>query len=144
MSFLKDIAGKILGNGVKEVAGAVVDTIDKFVETDEERQAWKLLKAKMEQEQELWQSEITKIEAAHKSVFVSGWRPAIGWVCAVSLAVFFIPQYSVGTFLWAKACLTAGSIVAYPVEAEGLYQLVFGMLGIAALRTYEKKQGVTS
>ena len=73
----------------------------------------------------------------------AGWRPAIGWVCAMSLAVFFIPQYSTATYLWVKACLAVGSIVPYPVDAEGLMELVFGMLGIAALRTYEKKQGVT-
>jgi len=143
MSWLSSIAGKIFGGGVKEVADSVVGIVDKFVETDEEKQAWRILKTKIEQEKALWQTEITKIEAAHKSVFVAGWRPAIGWVCALSLMFYFVPQYVVGTFLWAKTCLASGAITAYPVSAEGLMQLVFGMLGIAALRTYEKKEGLT-
>jgi roadblock/LC7 domain-containing protein len=63
-------------------------------------------KAKAEMEAELIrasneaalaQVEVNKIEAAHSSVFVAGWRPAIGWVCAAAMALYYIPMALVGT-----------------------------------------------
>jgi len=89
------------------------------------------------------QVEVNKIEAAHASVFVSGWRPAIGWVCAASMALYYIPMALIGTGLWAWACVQAGVIVPRPemgiVEIIGL---VTSLLGMGTLRTTEKLNGV--
>jgi hypothetical protein len=89
------------------------------------------------------QVEVNKIEAAHASVFVSGWRPAIGWVCAASMALYYIPMALIGTGLWAWACIQAGVIVPRPemgiVEIIGL---VTSLLGMGTLRTTEKLNGV--
>jgi hypothetical protein len=89
------------------------------------------------------QVEVNKIEAAHASVFVSGWRPAIGWVCAAAMALYYIPMALVGTGLWAWACIQAGVIVPRPemgiVEIIGL---VTSLLGMGTLRTTEKLNGV--
>jgi hypothetical protein len=91
----------------------------------------------------LAQVEVNKIEAAHSSVFVAGWRPAIGWVCATAVALYYIPMALVGTALWAWACIQAGTIVPRPemgiVEIIGL---VTSLLGMGTLRTTEKLNGV--
>jgi hypothetical protein len=91
----------------------------------------------------LAQVEVNKIEAAHSSVFVAGWRPAIGWVCAAAMALYYIPMALVGTGLWAWACIQAGVIVPRPemgiIEIIGL---VTSLLGMGTLRTTEKLNGV--
>ena len=90
------------------------------------------------------QNEINKIEAQHRSPFVAGWRPFIGWVCGVSLGVFYIPQFAIASYLWTKMCLAGGELVPYPdVNSDSLFELVMGMLGMAVLRTVEKRMGKT-
>ena len=133
---------KLLGSGIKEVADGVSSAIDKFVETGEEKKAAALLVAKMEQEPAKWQAEINKVEASHPSIFVAGWRPAIGWICAVSLGAYFIPKFLFASFLWVKTCIATNSIVTYPVNADGLVQLILALLGMGAIRMVEKLNGV--
>lgn len=90
------------------------------------------------------QSELTKVEAQHRTVFVAGWRPFIGWVAGTALAFFYIPQFALASFLWAKVVLEAGELTPYPeVNANHLFELVIGMLGLGALRTYEKIKNKT-
>jgi hypothetical protein len=82
--------------------------------------------------------EINKVEAAHRSIFVSGWRPFIGWVCGAALAF----QYLIRPFwIWAAAIWWPGNPV--PPTLDGmLWELVMGMLGIGGLRTIEKWKGI--
>ena len=91
----------------------------------------------------LAQVEVNKIEAGHSSVFVAGWRPAIGWVCAASMALYYIPMALVGTGLWVWACMQAGVIVPRPEMGTGeIIGLVMSLLGMGTLRTSEKLRGV--
>jgi len=85
------------------------------------------------------QLEINKAEAQNASVFVAGWRPAIGWVCA--LALFY--QYLVRPI--AQGVFAAAGHPLPPLVGldDNLWQLLLGMLGLGGLRTYEKVQGVT-
>jgi hypothetical protein len=86
----------------------------------------------------LAQVEVNKIEAAHSSVFVAGWRPSIGWVCAAGLAWAFVlaPIAS-----WALVVL--GIKAELPaIQFDYLFELVLAMLGIGGLRTFEKLRGV--
>ena len=86
------------------------------------------------------QTDINKEEAKSASIFVSGWRPAIGWVCA--LALFY--QYLLKPL--AIGLLPTFGIVAPPLPGldDNLWQLMMGMLGMGGLRTMEKMQGVAS
>lgn len=79
-----------------------------------------------------------KVEAAHSNVFVSGWRPFIGWVCGAALCF----QYLVRPFwVWAAAIWLPDTPV--PPTLDGmLWELILGMLGIGGLRTVEKWKGV--
>lgn len=91
------------------------------------------------------QQQINAVEAAHKSVFVSGWRPFVGWACGAGIAY----QFVLYPFLcWCWALLQSQGIIPQelgaPPELElgTLVTLLTGMLGMGGLRTYEKKKGV--
>jgi len=86
------------------------------------------------------QVDINKIEAASPKLFVSGWRPFIGWICGTALAV----QLVLGpVVMWASA-LTRHPILLPAMQTELLTTLLVGMLGLGGMRTVEKLQGVAS
>ena len=82
---LDKIFGSIVGGGIVSAAEGVANIIDQFVETDDEQRAAEIIKAKLMLKPSLAQIELNKIEAAHRSIFVAGWRPFIGWVDTVRL-----------------------------------------------------------
>ncbi len=77
------------------------------------------------------QTKINEVEAKHRSVFVAGWRPFIGWVCGLALAYNFIIR---DLFIW----VIDPEIVPPALQMEHLMTVLFGMLGLGGLRTYEK------
>lgn len=81
---------------------------------------------------------INKVEAAHKSIFVAGWRPFIGWVCGVGIAYAFLLNPLIS---WGVA-IAGLEVVPPTIDPTVLYNLVIAMLGMAGLRTYEKKSNV--
>ena len=83
------------------------------------------------------QTDINKVEASSSSLFVSGWRPAIGWVCALALAYQYLLKPLLMGFL-----PMFGVTLALPGLDDNLWQLMMGMLGMGGLRTFEKIQGV--
>ena len=76
------------------------------------------------------QNEVNKLEAQHRSVFVSGWRPFIGWICGIALAYNFIIRDIVSWFL--------PNALPPALQMEHLMTVLLGMLGLGGLRTYEK------
>ena len=87
----------------------------------------------------LAQIQLNKQEAAHKNIFVAGWRPFVGWTCGVALAYHFIVSPIVETIL-----IDAGVAVDLPsFEFSQLSSILMGMLGLGGLRTYEKMKGVS-
>jgi Holin of 3TMs, for gene-transfer release len=86
------------------------------------------------------QTDINKVEAANASLFVSGWRPAIGWVCALALAYQYLFKPLVSTIF----PLFIAGFPQLPGLDDNLWQLMMGMLGMGGLRTFEKINGVAS
>ena len=86
------------------------------------------------------QTDINKVEASNLSIFVSGWRPAIGWVCALALAY----QYLLKPLVMGILPNFGIAIAPLPGLDDNLWQLMMGMLGMGGLRTMEKMQGVAS
>lgn len=80
------------------------------------------------------QTDINKVEAAHPSKFIAGWRPFIGWVCGCSLAWHFIVAPLVAWIL----VLTGSTVVLPVVEVVLLINIVMAMLGLGGLRSFEK------
>lgn len=77
------------------------------------------------------QGEINKIEAQHRTIFVAGWRPFIGWVCGFALAYNFVLR---DLLVW-----YFGEASAPPaLQMEHLITVLIGMLGLGGMRTFEK------
>src|SRR5581483_2664105 len=98
--------------------------------------------AKMASETDLAKAQlaINQAEAQNPSLFVSGWRPAIGWVCGLALTYQFVLRPVV-----ASVAAAAGHPVPnLPGLDDTLWQLLFGMLGLGTLRTAEKIRGVAA
>ncbi len=77
------------------------------------------------------QAEINKIEAQHRTIFVAGWRPFIGWVCGVALAYNFILRDLLVWFIGPEQVPPA-------LQMEHLMTVLIGMLGLGGMRTFEK------
>lgn len=78
------------------------------------------------------------VEAQHRSIFVAGWRPGLGWVCVFSLAYtyLFYP-----TLLWAAAIWTPELKPPILPTQDNLFELLLGMLGLAGMRSFERVKG---
>ena len=85
------------------------------------------------------QAETNKIEAAHRSIWVAGWRPCLGWVAALGFAWVFLLQ-PIAQWL---VLLTGNDIPLPDFQTDALLELTFAMLGLAGLRTYEKQKGLS-
>lgn len=131
--------------GASDTVKAAGDAFDELFTSDEERSQAAAVLEKLRQRPAIMQAEINKTEAMHRSVFVAGWRPGIGWVCALSLAMFYIPQFALAAVVWVLAVAESGWTVipAYPGSADSLMELVLALLGMATIRTVEKAKGLT-
>ena len=76
------------------------------------------------------QNEVNKIEAQHRSIFVAGWRPFIGWVCGLAVLYNFVIRDLVAWLM--------PEIMPPALQMEHLITILMGMLGLGGLRTYEK------
>lgn len=85
------------------------------------------------------QAKINEVEAASPNIFVSGWRPAIGWICGISLFVYFIVNPIGG---WAYLLYTGKTVLLPALDVEALFSLVVAMLGLGGYRTFERIKGV--
>jgi hypothetical protein len=94
-----------------------------------ERQAHEIAKA---------QIAVNNTEAAHKSLFVAGWRPATGWICASGLGFNYI-VVPLGNFYLA---VSGNTIVIPSLDLSEMLPVLMGMLGLGAYRTYEKTKKV--
>jgi len=92
----------------------------------------------------LAQLDVNKAEAQHKSIFVAGWRPFIGWVGGFALAWQFV-IYPMLMWLWMIAAAMGkipDSVEPPPIlETGALFAMITGMLGIGTMRTIDKKNG---
>jgi len=86
------------------------------------------------------QMDVNKVEAAHPSVFVSGWRPAIGWICGAAFAWNWV-----GLPIAKMGLAIAGvSLDLSPASMAEMMPVLLGMLGLSGLRSFEKNQGVAA
>lgn len=84
------------------------------------------------------QAKINEIEAGSSNLFVSGWRPAVGWLCVAGFAMQLLIA---PTLTWLS--LVIDHPITFPVLDTGtLTAMLMGMLGLGGMRTYEKLQGI--
>ena len=86
------------------------------------------------------QMQVNAAEAASPSLFVAGWRPAVGWCCTIAMAWSYIVQ-PVAVFTLAQF----DALVTLPtLDLSTMMPVLLGMLGMGGLRTYEKTKGVAA
>jgi hypothetical protein len=128
----------LLLGGIIETVGRVAD--DLFT-SDEERARAALDAYTAESERMRGQVEINVAEATHSSIFVAGWRPAIGWCGALAMGYQFLIYPAL---IWAWAAMQAAGWVATSLtpppqlDTDSLWVIMTGMLGIGTLRSVEK------
>lgn len=105
---------------------------------------------KLEAQQELmtglmaWdaqQTQINAVEAANSNLFVSGWRPAVGWTCTLAFAYKFVLEPLIIFLVILFGIKFDVKLLPTPDWTE-MYPVLLGMLGLAGARTYEKVQGI--
>jgi hypothetical protein len=120
---------KILGGTAAAPIKAIGDIVDNIHTSDEEKKTAEIKLQEVSNSLIRLQAEITKTEAAHRSVFVAGWRPAVGWCCAL----VFLQHYVIGPI--------AG--IETQLSPEHMENILYAMMGVAGLRTVEKAKGLT-
>ena len=120
---------------LEQLIGPVSGLLDKFIEDKDKKAALaheiSTMAERHAQELAKGQLEVNKVEAAHKSLFVSGWRPAVGWCCCLALLY--------NTIL---APVLAIWFSVPEVDSSLLTPVLMGMLGMGAMRSFEKKNNV--
>ena len=120
----------------------VTGILDKFVEDKDQKAALAheiaTIADKQANEQAKAQIQLNAVEAATGSLFIAGWRPAVGWCCALAMLLNFIliPFINLGLDV-------AGvSIQLELINMETMMPVLLGMLGLGGIRTAEKIKGV--
>lgn len=132
----------ILIGGIVDAIGKVAD--DLFTSDKERFEAELELRKIGIEEQRIeaglitGQQDINRAEAQHRSIFVAGWRPAVGWVCVAGLAYDFLLRPLLG---WVAANVVGWSAPP-PLDMTTLLTLLGGLLGLGTLRSVEKIRGV--
>lgn len=113
--------------------------LDELFTSDEEREAAKLKLMTLMQQPHILQAAANIEGAKHRSVFVAGWRPAIGWIAACGLAYEFL-ILPFASLINAYAELPA----ELPhLQSDQLMSLVMALLGLGGMRSFEKYKGVS-
>jgi hypothetical protein len=124
--------------------GPATQLLDKFVEDKDKKNelAHEIATMAERHAQELakGQLDINKAEASHKSIFVSGWRPFVGWTCGVALCYHFI----LAPLILFGVGISGHTVPPLPeFDMGSLMTVLMGMLGLGGLRTFEKTKGLT-
>lgn len=131
--------------GIGSVIESVGKVADDLITSDKERMQLELDSRRIDQAVDLAQIDLNKAEAGTGSLFIGGWRPAIGWTCAASLFCYYVPYVLVATVLWAWQVIQKGELVARPdLGITDLIGLVLSMLGIAGMRSFDKVKKVAA
>ncbi len=125
----------LFGGGISAPIEAIGGVIDEIHTSDEEKAAARIVMEGLKQEPGKLQAAFNMMEAQHRSVFVAGWRPFVGWVCGWALA-----------YLWLIRSIFSDLIVAFgapplphlEITVTDVIALLGPLLGLGTLRTTEK------
>lgn len=121
---------KAAGEGV----AAVGKVVDGLFTSDDERLSHEEIKIRLANAPHEVMGKLSLVEAGSRNIFVAGWRPAVGWICALGIGFAFIGNPLLQRFV-------GGEPVDVPLDM--ILELVMAMLGMGALRTFEKVKGIT-
>jgi len=129
---------------IQNLIGPVAGLLDKFIEDKDQKSKLAHEIATMAErhahEANMGQIEINKAEAQHRSVFVAGWRPFLGWGLTAAMIWHFVVAPMV-IFVFAYLGVDAPDLPDF--DMNSLLTVLMGMLGLGGLRTFEKTKGIT-
>ena len=134
--------------GLGDLIKGVGQVADDLITTDEERLKLRLEEKKLDIEEKKidaslikGQQEINKQEATHKSVFVAGWRPFVGWVCGFALFYHYIFYHLI---VWIVQILIDNEVLTRGFALPALHgigdliAILVAMLGLGGIRSFDK------
>ena len=133
-----NLLGGLLGGGKGGALATISKVVDELHTSEEEKLDKKILMQRLQQKLAEKQLDVNAKEASHRSVFVAGWRPAIGWCGALALFFAFILSPCIEWY----AKFSGMDIVPPAIETGPLLAIVPSMLGVAGMRSFEKAKGI--
>ena len=130
------VLGKIFGGDTVKAVGNVIDDMH-F--SGEEKEKLKIQMKEIEARLQEKQLDINKVEAGHKSLFVAGWRPFLGWISGLSIGYVYLFQPLLDMILQ----MFGVEVDWVVLDLCQLMPLILGMLGLGGLRSFEKAKGLT-
>tara|TARA_R110000868_G_scaffold56329_3_gene174417 strand:+ start:319 stop:756 length:438 start_codon:yes stop_codon:yes gene_type:complete len=134
-------------DGVGKIAGDLITTDKEKMQLELEGRKLDLEQARIDQATDLAQVEVNKIEAGSSNLFVSGWRPAVGWVGVAGVAYQFL-GYPLMQWIWAFGqgvdLIPKGLAPPPDLQTDQLMVLLSGLLGFGGMRSFEKSKGVAA
>ena len=122
------LVGETVGTGIAQPIKEVGNILDKLFTSDDERNKAEIAKLEIEKTLLMGQIQTNQQEAVHRSIFVAGWRPAIGWTCAIGLFYDVLLRP-----------IAVGFGYPFPsLDTASLISLIVALLGLGTLRTTEK------
>lgn len=126
--------------GIGDAVAAGLKVLDKFIPDPAEKAK---AEAQLRADLMAWdkaQTDVNAVEAQSSSLFVAGWRPAVGWVCCAALTWTYILQ-PIAAFALAQL----GYLTALPrLDMGEMMPILLGMLGLGGMRSWEKTKGVAA
>jgi hypothetical protein len=144
------MSGGIITGAVASVAGNLVGALDGLFTSDEERKEAELKLTQTLMQPQIIQALTTLKEAEHPSVFVAGWRPALGWISALGIGWEFVIRPSLAAGLHIASLYFGEHSVNFiqaaselpSLDTAQLMALITLLLGVAGYRTFEKTKGI--
>lgn len=136
--WLASLLGKAGGAAASAPIEAIGNVLDKLFTSKDEKLSREQIMMELLQKPSIAQIELNKVEAGHRTIFVAGWRPFIGWVCGAALLYNYILRdlVSWGMSIWSPLLDPPPALAM-----EHLMTVLLGLLGLGTLRTYEKIKG---
>ena len=129
---------------LQSLIGPVAGLLDKFIEDKDQKNALAheiaTLATRQAHESSMGQISINKTEAGHRSLFVAGWRPFLGWGLSFAMIWHFVLVPMI-TFIFAYTGIESPELPVFDIES--LMTVLLGMLGLGGLRSYEKVKGIS-
>lgn len=129
--------------GISPIAELAKSVIDRFwpdaSEAERGKLTFALTQLNAEMEMMKGQMAVNQTEAGSANFFVSGWRPAVGWICVLAFFAAYVGQPALIWLCWlVNPALTPPNLGIDHI----LNELLFGLLGLAGIRSFEKVKGV--
>lgn len=122
-------------SGIVGIISAVTGIINRIIPDPDKRLELNLALEELRMRPDFAQLDVNQVEAAHPNLFVSGWRPAVGWIGVIGLGMAYVAQPILAVIL------PEANVPHFPLEH--MMDLVYAMLGLGAMRSFDKFKKTT-